>query len=222
MGFDFALIQANAPGIVSAIGVTFLLWIVCSLIGMAAGFLVAIGLHWGPRPLRWLLRGYVELIRGTPFLVQVFLLYYGGPFVGIMLDNIPTGIIGLSIYAAAYYAELFRSGFSAVPRGHIEAGACVGLSPRQILGSIILPEMTMLLLPSLVNMTILLLKETATLSIISVPELTLEVSAIGTASYAFVESFTVLALLYWGLVECCSWAGRKAEQRLSRYRFTNA
>jgi polar amino acid transport system permease protein len=79
--------------------------------------------------------------------------------------------------------------------------------------------MTMLVLPSMVNMTILMLKETAILSIISVPELTLTVSAIGTQYYAFVESFTVLALIYWGLVELCGAAGRAAERRLARYRF---
>ena len=77
----------------------------------------------------------------------------------------------------------------------------------------------MLVLPAMVNMTILMLKETAILSIISVPELTLTVSAIGTQYYAFVESFTVLALIYWALVEACGAPGRAAERRLARYRF---
>ena len=77
----------------------------------------------------------------------------------------------------------------------------------------------MLLLPSMVNMTILMLKETAILSIISVPELTLAVSALGTKYYAFVEGFAILALVYWGLVEACSAMGRYAERRLSKYRF---
>ena len=88
------------------------------------------------------------------------------------------------------------------------------------MGRIILPEMTMLVLPAMVNMTILMLKETAILSIISVPELTLTVSAIGTQYYAFVESFTVLALIYWGLVELCGAAGRYRRGAGSRrYRF---
>ena len=77
----------------------------------------------------------------------------------------------------------------------------------------------MIMLPAMVNMSILMLKETAILSIISVPELTLTVSALGTQYYAFVESFTVLALLYWGLVELCGTAGRYAEGRLAKYRF---
>ena len=123
----------------------------------------------------------VEIIRGTPFLVQVFLLYYGGPYIGLELNNIPAGMLALSIYAAAYYSELWRAGFEAVPEGHIEAADCVGLSQAQTMGRIILPEMTMIMLPAMVNMSILMLKETAILSIISVPELTLTVSALGTA-----------------------------------------
>ena len=73
----------------------------------------------------------VEIIRGTPFLVQVFLLYYGGPFIGLCLDNLPAGVLALSIYAAAYYSELWRAGFDAIPKGHIEAADCVGLTTAQ-------------------------------------------------------------------------------------------
>jgi polar amino acid transport system permease protein len=151
--------------------------------------------------------------------VQVFLLYYGGPYVGLSLDNMPAGIIALAIYSAAYYSEIWRAGFAAIPKGHLEAANCVGMTETQTLFRIVLPEMTMLVLPAMVNMTILMLKETAILSIISVPELTLTVSAIGTQYYAFVESFTVLALIYWALVEACGAAGRYAEARLARYRF---
>jgi polar amino acid transport system permease protein len=82
--------------------------------------------------------------------------------------------------------------------------------------------MTMLVLPSMVNMTILMLKETAVLSIISVKELKFQVDIIGNRDYAFVESFTILALIYWALVELCGWAGRSAEARLSRFRFAHS
>lgn len=85
----------------------------------------------------------IAVLRGTPFLIQIFLVYYGGPFVGLSLDPIPAGVIGLSIYGAAYFSEIFRSGFAAVPKGHIEAGICVGLTQGQIIRRILLPEMTM-------------------------------------------------------------------------------
>ena len=219
MKFDFSLILASAPDILRGIGVTLYIWVVCVALGLALGFLIAVARRYGGRVANAVLFVPVEVIRGTPFLVQVFLLYYGGPLIGLSLDNLPAGIIALSVYAAAYYSELWRAGFDAIPKGHLEAADCVGMGPVQTMTRIMLPEMTTLILPAMVNMTILMLKETAILSIISVPELTLTVSALGTQNYAFVESFTVLALIYWALVEACGGAGRWAERRLAKYRF---
>lgn len=219
MSFDLGLILANLPAILRGVAVTLAMWLFCAGLGLVIGFLVAVARRYGGPLVDRMLAIPVEIIRGTPFLVQVFLLYYGGPYVGLELNNVPAGALALSIYAAAYYSELWRAGFEAVPRGHIEAADCVGLSRAQTMARIILPEMTMIMLPSMVNMSILMLKETAILSIISVPELTLTVSALGTQYYAFVESFTVLALIYWGLVELCGTAGRAAEARLAKYRF---
>jgi polar amino acid transport system permease protein len=220
VSFDLDLVLGFLPQILRGIGMTVLIWVVCCSLGLALGFLIAVARRYGPRVVDLALFVPVEIIRGTPFLVQVFLLYYGGPFIGLSLDNLPAGVLALSIYAAAYYSELWRAGFDAIPKGHLEAADCVGLTRVQTMGRIILPEMAMLVLPAMVNMTILMLKETAILSIISVPELTLTVSALGTQSYAFVESFTILALIYWALVEACGTAGRHAEARLSQYRFT--
>lgn len=219
MSFDLGLIIDSAPQIIRGIGVTLFVWIVCVVFGLALGFLIAVARRYGGTLVNRALFVPVEIIRGTPFLVQVFLLYYGGPYIGLSLDNLPAGILALSIYASAYYSELWRAGFDAIPKGHVEAADCVGLTPAQTVMRIILPEMTTVILPAMVNMTILMLKETAILSIISVPELTLVVSAIGTQNYAFVESFTVLALIYWALVEICGSLGRAAERRLAKYRF---
>lgn len=219
MSFDLALLAGFAPAILRATAMTLFLWVVCAGLGLAIGFAIAVARRYGPRFVDRLLFVPVEVIRGTPFLVQVFLLYYGGPYIGLSLDNVPAGVIALAIYSAAYYSEIWRAGFASIPKGHLEAADCVGMTETQTLFRIVLPEMTMLVLPSMVNMTILMLKETAILSIISVPELTLTVSAIGTQYYAFVESFTVLALIYWALVELCGSAGRAAERRLARYRF---
>ena len=222
MKFDVALIASRLPDIFHALGVTLMVWIV-SLIGACVlGFLVAVARRFGPRWLDWMLSAYVELFRGTPFLIQLFLLYFGGPYAGLSLDAIPAGILGLAIYGAAYFSEIFRSGFEAVPPGHVEAAQCAGLSRTQILRRILLPEMTLLVLPAFINMSVILLKETAVMSVITVPELTLTISAIGTEFYAFVESLFLLALFYWGLVEICGWLGRIGERRLSRFRFAQA
>ena len=219
MRFDYALVWSKLPDIFMALCVTLSVWIVSLIIACALGFLVAVARRYGPRWLDVVLGAYVELFRGTPFLVQLFLLYFGGPYASLSLDAIPAGILGLSVYGAAYFSEIFRGGFEAVPRGHVEAGECVGLTRSQIVRRILLPEMAMLVLPASINMSVILLKETAVLSVITVHELTMTISAIGTEFYAFVESLSLLALFYWGLVEICGWLGRVGERRLSRYRF---
>ena len=95
------------------------------------GFAIAVARRYGPPIVNLVFYVPVEIIRGTPFLVQVFLLYYGGPFIGLSLDNLPAGVLALSIYAAAYYSELWRAGFDAIPKGHIEAADCVGMTTAQ-------------------------------------------------------------------------------------------
>ena len=222
MKLDLELIASMAPELTRALGVTALTWLGGAAVAVALGFLVALGRRYGPRALNAVLAAYVELIRGTPFLIQLFLLYYGGPFIGLSLDPVPAGLLGLSVYGAAYFSEIFRAGFEAVPLGHVEAAQCLGLTRAQIVRRILIPEMTMLVLPPTVNMVIVLMKETAVLSIITVPELTFTISNIGSANYAFVESLFLLACFYWGLVELCARLGRVAEKRLTRFRFAAA
>lgn len=222
MSFDFDLIASSGPDLLRAGGVTCLIWLGGAMAALVLGFFVAVGRRYGPPALNSALRVYVDLIRGTPFLIQLFLLYYGGPFIGLSMDPVPAGLLGLAVYGAAYFSEIFRAGFEAVPGGHIEAAECLGLSRVQIVTRVLIPEMSMLVLPPAVNMLIVLLKETAVLSIITVPELTFEVSSLGSANYAFVEAMFLLACFYWALVEVCGNLGRMAEACLSRFGFTNS
>ncbi|EJJ28104.1 amino acid ABC transporter permease [Rhizobium sp. CF142] len=222
MTFDINVLIGQWPAIVSGAGVTIMIWILGTIAAAVIGFLMAVARQYGSVLIDKALGAVVAVLRGTPFLIQIFLVYYGGPFVGLDLDPLPAGLIGISIYGAAYFSEIFRSGFQAVPRGHIEAGECVGLTQAQIVRRILLPEMTMLVLPPSVNMVVILMKETAVLSIITVPELTATLSAIGSQQYAFVEALSALALFYWVLVEVTGWLGNLAETKLSRFRFFNA
>lgn len=217
MTFDTQLLLGLLPDLLVSAGYTLLTWFVGCLAAVVLGFAVALGRLYGPRWLDRSLLVLVEVVRGTPFLIQLFLLYYGGPFVGIALDPLPAGLLGLSIYGAAYFSEVFRAGFEAVPPGHVEAAQCLGLTRVQTVRRILVPEMAVLVLPPAVNMAIVLLKETAVLSIITVPELTFLVSAIGNEQYAFVEALFLLACFYWGLVSLTGRLGRVAEARLATY-----
>jgi polar amino acid transport system permease protein len=216
MTFDFAVILAKGPQILSGLGVTILIWIVGTFFSVVLGFLVATARRFGGRLVDTLLTLPIEVLRGTPFLVQIFLLYFGGPYIGLRLDPITAGLLGLSLYGAAYYAEIFRAGYQSVPPGHVEAADCVGFSRGQTIRFVLLPEMALLVMPPSLNMAVILLKETALLSLITVPEMTMTVSAIGSQQYAFVESLVVLAVVYWALVELANYLGRVIERKLSK------
>ena len=218
MRFDVALILASLPDVLRAAGLTLAIWLASAAAGAVLGFAVALLRQYGPAPLAVVLRLYVELMRGTPFLIQLFLLYYGGPYLGLSLDPVPAGLLGLTVYGAAYYSEIFRAGFAAVPVGHAEAAECLGFTRLQVIRRVLLPEMAVLVIPPAVNMSVVLVKETAVLSIITVPELTLVISGIGSQYYAFAEALFLLALFYWALVELAAKLGRLAEARLSKYR----
>ncbi|MDQ0456277.1 amino acid ABC transporter permease [Rhizobium paknamense] len=218
MIFDPKVILNHLPEIASGAAVTLILWIAGMALGIALGFMVATLRRYGGRAVDASLGLVVEVLRGTPFLIQIFLVYYGGPFIGLSLDPVPCGLLGLTVYSAAYYSEIFRAGFAAVPHGHVEAAECLGLSRPQIIRRILLPEMALIVLPPSVNLAVILLKESAVLSIITVPELTATVSAIGSQEYAFLEAIFVLALVYWVTVEVAAWLGRLAEARLSTFK----
>ncbi|GAB3626484.1 amino acid ABC transporter [Pandoraea terrae] len=217
MKFDPTVITSHLAELLSGFGVTLTSWVAGVVIGIAIGFLIAVlQVFFGPI-VRAVLRAYIELIRGTPFLVQLFLLYYGGPSFGLELDPMPAGIIGLGIYGSAYFAEVFRSGFESVPRGHLEAAECLGLTRWQSVVRVQAPQMLVIILPALVNMIIVLSKETAVLSIVTVPELTFVLTGIGSATFAFVETLLMLCVCYLALVELTSRAGQWAESRVGRF-----
>lgn len=220
MIFDPQVIIDKLPEIGSGLLVTIILWLAGIVGGIIVGFAVATARRFGGTTTNLVLGAVVEVLRGTPFLIQIFLLYYGGPFVGLMLDPTPCGLIGLTVYSAAYYSEVFRAGFAAVPRGHVEAAECLGLTRFQTIRRIQIPEMALIVLPPAVNLSVILLKESAVLSIITVPELTATVSAIGSQQYAFLEAIFVLAVTYWILVEATDHVGRFAESRLARLRLS--
>jgi polar amino acid transport system permease protein len=215
--FDPTVITHNLHPILEGLANTVGTWAAAVLIGMAIGFAIAVLQLFSGRWLRVLLRVYIEFFRSTPFLVQLFLLYYGGPSFGLTLEPMTAGIVGLGLYGSAYFAEAFRSGFQSVPRGHLEAAQCLGLSRWQVVSRVQFPQMLVLIVPALTNLIIVLSKETAVLSIVTVPELTFVLTGIGSETFAFIETLLVLCTCYLALVEFTSRVGAWAEARLARF-----
>ncbi|MGP2493597.1 amino acid ABC transporter permease [Mesorhizobium sp. PUT5] len=214
---DLSILLQYWPILLNGFGLTVLCWVLGTIFGMALGLVIALAQRYGPRHLRWLIQAYIEIIRGTPFLVQLFVLYYGGPLLGLRLDALPAGLLGLTVYGSPYFAEIFRSGFNAVSLGQLEAARAIGMSEPTIVRRILLPLGLVSALPALVNFSIILTKETVILSIITVPELMYSVQRMSTETFRYLEANLVLALFFWGLVETISRFGRLLETRITKH-----
>lgn len=214
---DLSILLQYWPILLSGFGLTILCWLLGTVFSMALGLVISLMQRYGPRPLRWVIQVYIEIIRGTPFLVQLFVLYYGGPLLGLRLDALPAGILGLTVYGSPYFAEIFRAGYLAVPTGQLEAARAIGMSEFTIVRRILMPLALVSALPALVNFAIILTKETVILSIITVPELMYSVQRMSTETFRYLEANFILALFFWLLVETISRFGRKLETRITKH-----
>jgi polar amino acid transport system permease protein len=206
-----------APSLLSGFGVTVMCWSAGGALGLILGFAVSLLYRLPFAPLRWLLRALIEVFRGTPFLMQLFLLYAGGPYVGLRLSATAAGIVGLGLYSSAYFAEIFRGGFAAVPHGQVEAAMSVGMSPRDTLLRVTLPGALIAAVPPIVNMLIVLSKETVVLSIITVPELMYQMQTMAAETFTAFDAIFAMAVFYWLLVETTSRLGRRVEARVTAF-----
>jgi polar amino acid transport system permease protein len=171
--------------------------VACIALGILIGLGGALLYIDGPRRLRPLVTAYVEFIRNVPLLLLVYLVFYGVPSVGgFKYGPIESFTITLSIYAGAYLIEVFRSGLDAVPRGLIDAGKAIGLTPFQRLVHVRLPTMFRVVLPSLSNTFVSLFKDTSVASVIAVPELTYGAQWINFNTFRFVEVYAVVTPMY--------------------------
>ncbi|HHY02699.1 MAG TPA: amino acid ABC transporter permease [Paracoccus sp.] len=214
---DLSIFSEYGPRLLSGFRLTIICWLLGTAFGAALGLLIAVAQRYGGRTVRWALQTYIELIRGTPFLVQLFLLYYGGPMIGLRLDPLPAGLLGLTIYGSPYFAEIFRSAFRAVPPGLIEAGRAIGMTEPAIVRRILLPVGLVSALPALINFSIILTKETVILSIITVPEVMYQTQYMATMTFTYLEGYFALALFFWVFVEVISRLGRRLERRITRH-----
>jgi polar amino acid transport system permease protein len=214
---NMQLIWQYLPALLTGLAWTVVCWAAGCALGLGIGVGAALMRAAPFAPLRWLAKTYIEVFRGTPFLIQVMFLYSAGPSFGLRLEPVPAGILAVGLYGGAYFAEVFRGGVQAVSRGQIEAARCLGMSPRAILWRILTQQVLVATLPTLLNTMITLIKETVVLSIIVVPELMYQVQTMAADTFAYKEAMLCMALFYWTLVEIMARSGRFAETRLSRF-----
>jgi His/Glu/Gln/Arg/opine family amino acid ABC transporter permease subunit len=197
LNFDVTIILNYWPKIIEGILNTLL---ICAL-SLPSGFILGLVVCSARMSKFGWLRNpalaFIEVIRNTPFLIQVFMVYYVLPFYGIRMEPITAGVGCLSVYAAAYFAEIVRGAIQSVPAGQSEAARALALPNILIMRRIIFPQMLGYLIPPLTNMGMTLIKESSVLSVITIAELTYVGQFIIGKAFAPVEMFSVIAVIYW-------------------------
>lgn len=204
---------SHLPALLHGTGYTLAIWAVAMVGGFIAGWILAVARVYGDPVSRALATGYIELVRGTPLLVQMFIVYQGLPQVGIVFAPLTAAMVAIGINTAAYQAEYFRAGIRAVRPGQLAAGRAIGLTRVQTIGHIVLPQAWRIALPQWSNEVIIELKYTSVAFAISVPELMGQAKMIGANSFRYFQIFLVAALIYLVLVSAVTLVLDQVERR---------
>lgn len=171
-----------------------------TLLSFAAGLLLAFAVAtlrlFAPRPIALLMRFYVWLIRGTPLLVQLFIIFYGLPSIGIVLDPLPAALVGFTLNVGAYNSEIIRAAIEAVPRGQWEAAYSLNMNRAQALARTVLPQAARVAVPPLSNAFISLVKDTSLAAVLTVPEIFQAAQRIAAVTYEPLILYIEAALIY--------------------------
>ena len=197
--FQFRDVFASWQFLLQGLATTLYLSTVTMLLGLAIGVGGAAARIYGGRVLRSFVATYVEVIRNTPLLVQLFIVFFGLPSLGLRLDAMTAALISLTINLGAYSVEIVRAGLEAIPRTQIEAGHSLGLSGFQVFRYVVILPALKLMFPALASQFVLLMLATSIASQISVPELFHAASIIQSRPFRDFEVFTVIAVLYLAL-----------------------
>lgn len=211
-----ALIQDNLPIMLWGAGITILVSGVAIILGMPLGLVLCFGLTSKKTWVRRLSRIYQSVWRGTPILVQLLIIYYLLPLIGINVAPIVAAIVALSFNTIAFQAEIFRGGLLAIPPGQLEAARMVGIRKWAARQHILVPQIFRLVIPSLVNETIIILKNSSLVSVIAVTELMRVSQQIVATTYRPFEIYITAAVIYIVVNFLLSLIGRMTERRLAR------
>ena len=210
------ILTTKYPAFLEGVGVTLELAFFTVLFGSFLGLIVAVFRRTRILPLRWIMNAYVAFIRGTPLLVQVLLIVYGLPQLGIRLPRMTMCILALVINSGAYMAELIRAGLQSVERGQVEAAESLGMTNAQCMINIILPQAIKVTLPAMGNEFVAIIKESSILYSVGVYELTYQANKLASVNYFYIETLIVAALIYFVLTYAATGLLKLLERRMRR------
>lgn len=209
--------QSLWPLLVGGVQFTVPLALLSFAAGLALAFWAALARLFAPAPVVLLVRFYIWLIRGTPLLVQLFVIFYGLPSMGIVLDPFTAALIGFSLNIGAYNAEVIRGAIEAIPRGQWDAAYSIGMTRAQAMRRTILPQAARVAVPPLANSFIALVKDTSLAAVITVPEIFQAAQRIASVTYEPLILYVEAALIYLVLCSFLSAAQARLERHFGQH-----
>jgi polar amino acid transport system permease protein len=213
MGWDWSFAADIFPILLQGLVVTLQLTVLGALAAFSLGLVLALLLR-GPRPVAVVVRGFIEFVRSTPLLVQVFFLFYVLPDIGILIPAYWTGVIALGLHYATYTADVYRAGIDAVPRGQWEAATALSLPRSRVWTGVVLPQAIPRVLPALGNYVISMFKETPLLIAIGILDIVGQAREEGGRFFSYDEPYTIAGLLFLALSYPASLLVRRLERRV--------
>jgi polar amino acid transport system permease protein len=213
MGWDWAFAAEVLPVILQGLVLTVQLTLLGSLVAFSLGLVLAVLLR-GPLPVAIVVRGFIEFVRSTPLLVQVFFLFYVLPDIGILIPPFTTGVIALGLHYATYTADVYRAGIDAVPRGQWEAATALSLPRSRVWTGVVLPQAIPRVIPALGNYVISMFKETPILIAITLLDIVGWAREAGGRTFSYDEPYTIAGLLFLALSYPASLLVRRLERRV--------
>ena len=214
--FDLSVLAPYIPEFMRGLQATLLYSVMSVGLAIVIGLAAALARLSDIAPLRWLARGYVDVVRGTPALVQIFFIYFGAPAIGIRLGAPTSAVIALGLNSGGYLAEIFRAGILGVDPGQVEAGRSLGMSRTQTLWRIVLPQAARLVVPSTAGEFTNLVKGTSLLSTISITELTRVAQQVVSVTFRPIEAYLAIAVAYFLINAVVAQGGLWLERALRR------
>ncbi|WP_079507525.1 amino acid ABC transporter permease [Mesobacillus jeotgali] len=208
------IIMDSLPYLLKGLKTTLYIFLIAIILGFIIGLVVAL-FRLGPiKALNWIGRIFVDAIRGTPFLVQLFFIYFGVNSLSfISFDRTTAGIITVAINAGAYFAEIIRAGIQSIDKGQTEAARSIGLSAAQTMRYIVLPQAFRRMLPTITNQSIISLKDTSLLSIIGIADLTQQGEIRASATFEAFNIWLTVGIIYFVIIYLLSLLGHFLERR---------
>lgn len=209
------VIVAAMPMLLEGLKVTLYIFVIAIILGFLIGLVVAL-LRLGPiKVLNWIAKAYVDAIRGTPFIVQLFFIYFGVNSLNfISLNSTTAGIITVAINAGAYFAEIIRAGIQSINKGQTEAARSIGFTASQTMRYVILPQAFRRMLPTITNQSIISLKDTSLLSVIGIADLTQQGQIQASATFEAFKIWLVVGVIYFIVIYLLTVLANFVERRI--------